>query len=96
MFRRVPSKRSPRLYCAVCGFERKDVPEHHGLPMRWTLIGSFKKVEKFACLVCDYQTEVPVHCGIPMRFSEADYDDTPALTKHDYERTLESLREEGG
>ncbi len=86
----------PKLLCAVCGSESMDVPEHHGLPMKWILIGSFRKVEKLACLVCDYQTEIPLHCGIPMRYSEANYRDTPAPTKHDYEGILESLREEGG
>lgn len=96
MFRKIPEglhKGPPRLFCSVCDFEIKDIPEHHGLPLRWTLVGSFRKVEKLACQVCDHMVEVPLHCGIPMTYSEVAYNDTASPTRREYEGILKGLRE---
>ncbi|MEM2760211.1 MAG: hypothetical protein QXU32_05200 [Nitrososphaerales archaeon] len=95
MFRGVPSEKiSKKLVCKVCGYVEEKMPEHHGKTMRWSLAGSFRKVESLRCEVCTYAIEIPKHCNVPMFYSEGSYDDLPKLTKRDYESMQPSEEEE--
>jgi len=92
MFRYTPPEKvKPRLICPACGFETQDIPMHHDSPMKWKLIKSFRKLEVLACRSCEYIVEMPRHCGLPMMYSEAEYDDLPTLTSRDLEVMREPL-----
>ena len=71
MFRGTENKIKKILKCSVCSHELP-VPEHHGNPMSWILVGSFRKKELFKCKDCGYFMEIPSHCGLTMLYSEAE------------------------
>ncbi len=96
MFRGISSRNSNRkkLICKICGFIDENIPVHHERSMVWCILGSFRKIECFKCLVCGNIMEIPTHCNSPMFYSEGEYEDLPNFTKADYCTTTHSLEEE--
>ena len=53
-------------------------------PMKWKIIGAFEKIEYLCCEECDYKVPIILHCNVPMFYSESEYNDTPNITKKDF------------
>lgn len=73
-----------KLICRICNYVEVNIPIHHEKPMRWKIIGAFEKIEYLCCEECDYKVPIVSHCNVPMFYSESEYNDTPEMTKKDY------------
>lgn len=61
--------------------------------MTWNIMGSFRKTEYLKCLVCGHVIEIPMHCNVPMFYSEGEYNDLPNFSKSGHS-TMHSMKEE--
>jgi hypothetical protein len=84
MFRGSYHKNNRILICKVCKLQ-KSVPQHHNQDMIWILDGSFRKIEYFKCISCNHRIKIPIHCNLPMFYSEDNgYPDMPDFTRIDF------------
>lgn len=84
MFRGVHHENKKILICKVCKLQ-KSVPQHHDKDMEWMLDGSFRKIEYLKCVACDQRIEIPIHCNLPMFYSEDNgYPDMPDFKRRDF------------
>jgi len=73
-----------KLICRICKYVEVNIPKHHEKPMKWKIIGVFEKIEYLYCEECDYRIPIILHCNVPMFYSESEYNDTPNITKKDF------------
>ena len=73
-----------KLICRICNYVEVNIPIHHEKPMKWKIIGAFEKIEYLCCEECDYKVPIVLHCNVPMFYSESEYNDTPNITKKDF------------
>jgi len=93
MFRGSFYKNNGILICKVCKLQ-KSIPQHHAQDMIWILGGSFRKIEYFKCQSCNHRIEIPMHCDLPMFYSEGKgYPDMPNFTNVDFKSTSLTKKE---
>ncbi|MGZ5484660.1 MAG: hypothetical protein ACXWFB_01955 [Nitrososphaeraceae archaeon] len=73
-----------KLICRICKYVEVNIPIHHEKPMKWKISGAFEKIEYLCCEECDYKVPIILHCNVPMFYSESEYNDTPNITKKDF------------
>lgn len=73
-----------KLICRICKYVEVNIPKHHEKPMKWKIIGVFEKIEYLCCEECDYKVPIILHCNVPMFYSESEYNDSPNITKKDF------------
>lgn len=84
LFRGINEDVHGKLICKICEYVESSLPQHHGRPLRWFISGNFEKSEYLKCEICDYIYTIPLHCNIPMYYSEGSYLDLPDFSKNDF------------
>lgn len=82
-----------KLICKICKYVEENIPKHHQKPMKWKIKGSFEKTEYLCCEECDFWKSIPLHCNVPMFYSESEYDDSPKITQKDYDNLNDYVSE---
>lgn len=85
MFRGVSNLNIKKKFiCRICKYVDDNIPQHHEKDMKWQIKGAFEKIECLCCEECDFQQNIPLHCNVPMFYSESKYPDIPRMTPKDY------------